>query len=490
LIINNSTTWLVWATFTDLATPAIIYLAQYAATKWSSTGCFFNRISGLSTVGLASAMTSNVQHAFVVRTQQPGAMPLFPPGIADPRSILVVLPTWVGDFVMATPALRAIRERFSGAQITFLLEGNLLDLARGGPWMDECVSWPDRGKRTILSREYRALVKNLRRRRFDCAVLLSNSFRSAMVTRLIGAARRVGYDRDGRGWLLTDRIAAPNHRGAKNGQVPRDLPSLATTAAVHMGTQVPGRPAKFHPIPLVEYYAGLVEALGCNRSGDALELFTTPDCETSIMRRLADLGIATANRDIHRRLEVSTLPQPLPEREGGYASPIVALSPGAKFGASKCWAPQRFAEAADRLIQECAATVMVTCGPGEEPIAQAIAGAMKLRAHVLTDPLLTLGELKSLIRRCDLLIANDAGPRHIAKAFGVPVVTVFGPTHPYWTATNYRRERIVRVDIDCGPCQQPICPLGHHQCMEAVSVDMIIAAARELLRGWAADQRR
>jgi|CXWL01.1.fsa_nt_gi heptosyltransferase-2 len=390
-------------------------------------------------------------------------VPLYPPGKTDPHSILVVLPTWVGDFVMATPALRAIRERFSGAQITLLLEENLQDLARGGPWMNDCVAWPRRGKRTIFSREYRALLRKLHRVRFDCAVLLSNSFRSALLARLIGARRRVGYDRDGRGWLLTDRIAPPNRRGANSGQLRGDIPSMATTAAVQSGTRIPGRPARFHPVPLVEYYADLVEAMGCERPGDTLELFTTPDCEESVEEKVQSSKFKVQIVERHEE------------------NPLVALSPGAKFGASKCWGPQRFAEAADRLIEECAATVVVTCGPGEEPIAQAIAGAMKHRAHVPADPLLSLGELKSLIRRCDLLIANDAGPRHIAKAFGVPVVTVFGPTHPDWTATNYPRERVVRVDVECGPCQQRVCPLGHHQCMEAVSVDMVVAAARELL---------
>src|SRR4029079_12906135 len=105
------------------------------------------------------------------------------------------------------------------------------------------------------------------------------------------------------------------------------------------------------------------------------------------------------------------------------------------------------------------ATVFITCGPGEEAIAKAISVAMEHAAHAMLDPLLTLGELKSFPRRCDLLICNDAGPRHIAKAFGVPVVTVFGPTHPDWTATKYPDERIVRVDVDCGPCQERVCPL-------------------------------
>ncbi|MEK7730292.1 MAG: glycosyltransferase family 9 protein, partial [Planctomycetota bacterium] len=89
---------------------------------------------------------------------------------------------------------------------------------------------------------------------------------------------------------------------------------------------------------------------------------------------------------------------------------------------------------------------------------------------------------KSLIRRSDLLICNDAGPRHLAKAFDVPVVTVFGPTHPDWTSTSYEKERIVRIDVDCGPCQQRVCPLGHHQCMTGVTVDMVFAAATSLLQ--------
>jgi heptosyltransferase-2 len=162
--------------------------------------------------------------------------------------------------------------------------------------------------------------------------------------------------------------------------------------------------------------------------------------------------------------------------------------------------PERFAAVADRLMETCGTRVAITCGPGEEPIARAICAAMKDRTApssprsspwegegvsgslVFDDPVLSLGELKSLIRRCDLLIGNDAGPRHIAKAFGVPVVTVFGPTHPDWTSTDYEDERIVRIDVDCGPCQQRVCPLGHHQCMTGVTVDAVYEAASELLR--------
>lgn len=345
----------------------------------------------------------------------------------DPSSILVVLPTWVGDFVMATPTLRAIRARFRSATITFLAESNLRELIDGGDWMDDCLEWPAKEKRSVIHHAFRALIGDLRRRRFDCAILLPNSFRSAMTARLSGAKRRIGYDRDGRGFLLTDRVALKNRA---NGE--------------------------FQPMPLVDYYADLAQVIGCDRPGDDLHLFTTSTCELSVERKLASLGI-------------------------GDRRPLVVICPGAKFGASKCWLPERFAAATDRLIERNGATVVITCGPGEESIARTIGGAMRHRGFVFDDPRLSLGELKSLVKRCDLLLCNDAGPRHFAKAFRVPVVTVFGPTHPEWTATSYADERIVRIDVDCGPCQQRVCPLGHLKCMTGVSVDMVYAAAVEVL---------
>ena len=380
----------------------------------------------------------------------------------DPRSILVVLPTWDGDFIMATPALRAIRERFASAHIAFLLEPNLRELIRGGDWMNECVEWPVREQRSPLHRQYRDFAWDLRRRRFDWAVLLPNSFRSAMFTWFIRAKRRIGYDRDARGPLLTDRIATPNgrrgwQRNAESAAASVWGPREAWNAPpVRLGTDLPKKLKRFVPMPLVEYYARLTQALGCERPGDRLELFTTPDCDESVDRRLASNGDA--------------------ERH-----PLVVISPGAKFGASKCWMPDRFAALADRLIAENDVTVVVTCGPGEEPIARAIASSMEQRGLVFDDPPLSLGELKSLIRRGDLWIGNDAGPRHVAKAFDVPAVTIFGPTHPDWTATKHRDERIVRIDVDCGPCQQRMCLPGHHRCMTGVTVEAVYEAACELL---------
>ncbi|MCC7293677.1 MAG: lipopolysaccharide heptosyltransferase II [Phycisphaerales bacterium] len=349
-----------------------------------------------------------------------------------PASILIVLPTWVGDFVMATPFLRAVRRRFPSARITLLADSNLADLIDGGTWADYVEF--EHGVSVSKPKEARpgSYILSLRAARFDWAILLPNSFRSALTAWRIRAKRRIGYDRDARGLLLTDRMPVKN--------------------------RLRGWRPRFAPLPLVEYYADLAEALGCDRPNDALELFRTPHADASLADKCRALGV--------------------PPHQ-----PRIVISPGAKFGAAKCWSPQRFAETADRMIREWGATVVVTCGPGEEPIARQIRDAMTQRAYVFDEPRLSLGELKSLIADADLLLCNDAGLRHFARAFDVPVVTVFGPTHPEWTRTSFARERIVRIDVDCGPCQQRVCPLGHLKCMTGVTVDSVFSAAEELLAG-------
>jgi heptosyltransferase-2 len=274
------------------------------------------------------------------------------------------------------------------------------------------------------------VAHRLRKTRFDWAVLLTNSFRSALLARLAGIPRRIGYDRDGRGLLLTDRLAVERVGGR-----------IAVTR-------------------MVDYYGRLAEHLGCKPPGDKLELFRGPQSDQAIEQRLGRLGIA--------------------ERR-----PLVVISPGASFGASKLWLPERFAALGDWLIEKHDVAVVISCAPGEEGIARHIADLMKRGGHVLDDPVTTLGEFKSLIGRCDLLVNNDTGPRHVAKALDTPVVTIFGPTDPGWTDTDYALERKVLVPVNCGPCQKKVCPLDdpltRHCCMTGVTVEMVAAAAEELL---------
>jgi len=132
------------------------------------------------------------------------------------------------------------------------------------------------------------------------------------------------------------------------------------------------------------------------------------------------------------------------------------------------------------LIDELGATVMISSAARERPIVEAISRNMRHAAVDLARAGLTLGALKEIIRRCDLMVTNDTGPRHIAAAFDVPVVTLFGPTHPQWTEIYFSRERKLAVKVFCGPCQKKTCPLDH-RCMTRLSPAMVYDAAVELL---------
>ena len=346
----------------------------------------------------------------------------------EPRRILLVLPTWVGDVVMATPFVRSLFRRFPEAEISLLMNRHLYPLLEGSPWVERCHFWPPRKKTPEAKQQQRELISALRAEQFDLAVMLPNSLRSAWLCFRAGAKRRVGFNRDGRGLLLTDRIPVPNR--TKDG---------------------------YEPLPLCDYYAVLAEALGMPHPGDGLTLYLTDEADAAVATRLAEEGVR---------------PQ----------QPLVVLCPGANFGASKCWDPARFAAVADQLVRRHDAAIVISPGPGEEPLAEAIRDAMAEPSFLLTAPCLTLGELKSLIADADLLLGNDTGPRHFGRAFETHRVTVFGPTEQRWTDTSHGRETIVKVEVPCGPCHKKVCPLEEQVCMTRVTVDMVLEACEEQLQ--------
>lgn len=342
-----------------------------------------------------------------------------------PERILVVLPNWVGDVVLATPALRALREGFPDAQITYLMKPYVRDLIAGSDWADERVFWRGGKSPRARKKSFMGLVTDLRNKKLDLSVLLTNSFRSALLSMMAGAKRRVGYDRDGRGLLLTDRLVAHRVKG------------------------------KFVPISMIRYYGAVVDYLGCRPEYEKIELFTEPADEAAIDYLFSQHGIR-------------------PDR------PVVVVNSGAAFGSAKCWLPEQFAAVADALVAKQGTQVIVPCGPKELEIIEAIRHEMTEPAVFLDDPIIPLRHLKALIRRADLLLTNDTGPRHFALAFGTPMVTIFGPTDPAWTEAECARERKIMVPVDCGPCMKRRCATDH-RCMTRISVDDVLAACTDLL---------
>lgn len=334
----------------------------------------------------------------------------------SPTNVLIVLPTWVGDCVMATPTLRSLRALWPEAKITALVRRNCKPLVRGLTFVDRILS-----PRTI---DVMKLGPKLRAGRFDAAVLLPNSFKAALLTKVAKIPRRIGYDRDGRGFLLTDKLL-PERIGGE-----------------------------FKVVPTLRYYLSIAGFLGGETNDRAMEIAVTSGDANAADRVLSKAGACLDGQTI-------------------------LLNPGAQFGAAKLWSPEYFAKVADTFAER-GSTVLVSAAPGERKIVEAIAGHAKQPFVDLAQHGMTLGALKALCRRVDLCITNDTGPRHIAAALGTRLVTIFGPTDPRWTTLDYPLERELQEDVFCGPCQKKLCPLDH-RCMTQLTPAKVMAACDELL---------
>jgi heptosyltransferase-2 len=270
------------------------------------------------------------------------------------------------------------------------------------------------------------VVRALRRERLDLAILLPNSFRSALAAWLTGAKRCIGYGRDGRNWLLTDRL-----KPRKSGR-------------------------GFVPTPIIDYYLELAYHLGCPREPYRMELVTSAADEQAADRVWRARGLCGAQR-------------------------IVVINPGAAFGSAKCWPTSYFGELARKLGGIPGMGVLVLCGPQETSLARDIVKrAGRDTVHSLADAAVSIGLSKACVRRAQLMITTDSGPRHFAGAFGVPVVTLFGPTHIEWTETYFANAVHLQKKVPCGPCQLRECPLDH-RCMKQLTPDEVFDSAMKLL---------
>lgn len=348
-------------------------------------------------------------------------------------NVAVFLPNWIGDAVMATPALRALRNHFAGTRLFGVMKPYVADVFAGGDWFND-ILFANGGSR---AQGVPAVAWQLRRRRVETVVLLSNTFRSALTAWLGGCRRRIGYARHGRSLLLTD--AVPPLRDDRG---------------------------RLKPSPVLDAYNLLAERAGCPPPTPRMELFTTRADE-----RAAD-QVWERGR-FHERTET------------------VCLHAGAAFGAAKHWPTPYFATLARRFAEERGSGVLVLCGPSERQLACEIAKrADHPNVHALADltaptipegPSLSIGLSKACVRRTDLLVTTDSGPRHFAAAFDRPVVTLFGPTHIEWTETYHARAVHLQKRVECGPCQLRVCPLDH-RCMVRLTPEEVFHAATGLLR--------
>jgi heptosyltransferase-2 len=301
----------------------------------------------------------------------------------------------------------------------------LFDLLGGTDWFDEL--WPFDPRSEDRSLHGWALAKRMREEQFDLAVMLTNSLRTAIVAWAAGAKRRIGYARYGRGPLLTDKLVPLRHRG------------------------------RIVPEPVVDTYLAIAEKLGCGRESPQLELRTTAADERS-----ADVVFARLKLRIDGR--------------------VVLLNSSGAYGGAKLWPMEYFAELARRIVRERDHDVLIMCGPKERDMArQIVAQSASDRVFSMADQPMDLGTAKACIRRGRMMVSTDSGPRHVAAAFGLPIVALYGPMLPIWSENPTQRAANLVLDLPCIGCHKRVCPLGHHRCMHDLTVDRVFAETVKML---------
>lgn len=338
-------------------------------------------------------------------------------------NILVVRLDRLGDVVLSTPALKALRDAYPQSRISLMVRPYVRDIAEGNPYINEVIACDKSGPFGGVSAAVK-LIRKLRAGRFDLAVILHPTVRTHWIVFLAGIPRRIGFDRK-MGMLLTDRIPDKKHLGLKHE---------------------------------IDYTLGLLKYMGVKTQDRKMHVPLRRASEEKVRRIFSENGIADGER-------------------------VVVLNPGASCP-SKRWPAERFARAADELIDKHGVRVVIISGPDDANIGHKTASMMSSRRIDLSGGT-TVADVAALLKASKLFISNDSGPVHIACALGTPVVAIFGRSNRglsprRWGPSN-KGDRVLHKDVGCFECLAHNCALGF-RCLQAITVDEVVKAAEELLR--------
>ena len=321
---------------------------------------------------------------------------------------------YVGDVLLATPVLSRLREGFPKAHLAMLVNQGTEEVVRGHPALDEVLIL----KRGSVAHQWR-FVRDIRNRRFDLVIDLTDGDRSALVSRLSGAPVRLGYNSETRwrGRLYTKVIEADRF-------------------GMHA----------------VRYHLAATEALGLTGPPLAPILTVAQEARRQVERLLRDASIDGTR-------------------------PLVCLHPGARWW-FKSWPAERFAELADRIQTETAAQALFLGGEPDRSVMDRIAGAMTTPSRNLVGRT-RLQELGAVLEHAALMVTNDNGPMHMAAALRVPVVGLFGPSDPAVWGPWGEGHRTFYKGLDCRSCFHPDCFRGEQNCMRLITLEEVWEAVKE-----------
>ena len=341
--------------------------------------------------------------------------------------ILVRGANWIGDAVMTIPAIRELRRLFPDDEITLHTRPWAEGIFRDADFIDQIVEikQPDSTFRSVLDE-----AKRLRVEKYELAVLFPNSFESAVVSRLSGIPKRIGYARDGRGILLSDPIKPPTWRDERH-QALYYLNIVSETERRSFGTSSVGENVPTSDLPVSE-----------SRRADARRFFEDSGCDNS--------------------------------------KPTIAFGAGSTNSMAKRWGEARFAELGVKLQNEFNANLLLLGSENESDVSRHISSLSTADFVDLTGKT-DLAAATAILSEVDLFVSNDMGLAHVAAAVGTKTLVIFGPTNDVTTRPLGSNAEIFRHDVECSPCMLRECPIDH-RCMTRISADAVFDRAKELLK--------
>lgn len=338
----------------------------------------------------------------------------------EPKNIIVRMPNWLGDLVMATPVLADLRKKWPAARITAMAQSNVASVLKHDPNIDELFSYK-RPNGWIPHQQHWEIIETLRRGQYDLGILLTNSFSSAWWFWFGKVAQRIGYAGNFRNLLLTQAVPFPPNKETQH---------------------------------LVITYKMLLAPLGISLSNSDPTLYILPE-EKKEAEDLLKLHGANLDKNI-----------------------IIGINPGAAFGSAKCWLPERFKHVTSRLLENPNIYVVYFGDPAGAPLVNDICKDMPERVINLAGKT-SLRELVALINVCSLFLTNDSGPMHIAAALKVPLVALFGSTSDVKTGP-YGIGKVIHKHVECSPCYKRVCPIDF-RCMKRIEVEEVYRELQKII---------
>ena len=355
-----------------------------------------------------------------------------------PQNILIRGVNWLGDAIMTLPALHRLREAKPEAKLTLLTDEKLSGLWEESDYIDDILTFK-KGESPYL------IGKRLRNNAYDTALILPNSFRTALECWHGGIPRRIGFAGNWRNFLLTNAIEPRPESIPMQKRVKIDI-------EYRLINQLEPQtfPSSAHHI---HQYLHLVKQLGAN-----------------------DTPVAPILNCKHNTSAFETTHHP---------RPYLGLISGAKYGPAKCWPKENFIEVANQMIEKHQAHVLLLGGPNDVKTADEVASKISSDHTTNLAGKTSLSKLVSVLADCDVILCNDSGPMHVAAAVGTPVVVPFGSTSPDLTGPGLPNDansphQLLRTDAGCSPCFLRECPIDF-RCLKAITVNEVMAAIERVL---------